>query len=86
MPTSGQPPAPLFIPASDDVRRQDIFVCGAINAMLSNSAIDPFAVSTEQLMLQIGKLKEIWKRTLGPQPGAGAGKLPFNDEIPFSAS
>ena len=88
--TSSKPfPPPPF--PGEDIRRMDIFVCGAINNMLGNQNVEPFAISAEALVAQIERLKEIWRRTLGPhasqtsskpnQPTQQRGDM--DDEIPF---
>lgn len=77
-------------------RRMDIFVCGAVNNMLSNANISALEVSPADLMKFITMLKEVWKRTLGPNandynqptqtmtpPAPSQPPNDMNDEIPF---
>jgi hypothetical protein len=56
-----------------------IFVCGAMNAMLSNQNVLPFALVPHDLIQRVNMLRETWRATLGnPQQDAE-----LNDEIPF---
>lgn len=76
------------MPASDDVRRMDIFVCGAINSMLGNANVDPFSIEPSKMILAVERYKEIWRQTLGPSAGRSARPVPqqndvTDDEIPF---
>lgn len=91
---AGQAPAPNRAPSLpqtqsvDNDRRLDIFVCGAVNSILRNAAIDPMTFVGQQMVDVVNNLKKVWKMTLGPD----AAKAPvargetndtFNDDIPF---
>lgn len=66
--------------AFDDSRRMDIFVCGAINNVLSNPNVIPNELTTPMLIEMISKLSTAWRQTLGR--GAAFQNSDMNDEIP----
>jgi hypothetical protein len=72
-PTSPPPmPAPqqaAAAPISEHVRRMDIFICGAVNNMLANENINPLDINPDGMMQFITMMKEVWKKTLGPNAG-----------------
>jgi hypothetical protein len=103
-PAASPPPMPapqqaVAAPISEHVRRMDIFVCGAVNNALANQNVNPLSVNPEIMMQFITMMKEVWKKTLGPNagqaqppvtqaapppvPGQMTAAAPFNDEIPF---
>jgi hypothetical protein len=74
---------PYKEPPNDNQRRLDIFVCGALNAVLGNASLDPLSIERRVL---INSLIADWKATLGPQPQITRPAGPdeeMNDAIPF---
>lgn len=75
--------------APDDQRRMDIFVCGAFNNAMANHDTSPFSVAEEDFVRLINRLKQAWKKTLGPQSDPISSSRPntdnddMNDSIPF---
>jgi hypothetical protein len=63
----------------DMATAERIFVCGAMNAMLSNQNTIPFALLPHDLIQRVNMLRETWRATLGnPQQDAE-----LDDSIPF---
>lgn len=93
IPTSFQPPASArpaanpYTPPNDDMRRMDIFVCGAFNNMMANPCTNPQELTTTGMAAFVNALKSVWKLSLGPQAqevkSAGSSTAEFNDDIPF---
>lgn len=56
-----------------------IFVCGAINAMLSNQNTMPFTLDQGDIVQRVNILRAVWRDTFGnPQKSAD-----LDDEIPY---
>lgn len=76
-----------YTPPNDDMRRMDIFVCGAFNNMMANPCTNPQELSTTGMAAFVNALKSVWKLSLGPQAqevkSAGSSTAEFNDDIPF---
>lgn len=74
-------------PPSEDQRRMDIFVCGAFNNMMANSCVNPHELSVGAMLNLVNDLKDVWKKTLGPQPDPISTTVrpapDMNDDIPF---
>jgi hypothetical protein len=99
LPPMPAPQQAVAAPISEHLRRMDIFICGAVNNALANQNVNPLAVNPEIMMQFITMMKEVWKKTLGPNagqaqppvtqaapppvPGQMTAAAPFNDEIPF---
>lgn len=64
----------------NDPLPERIFVCGALNAALSNPNINPAALTTNQLIVMVKSYREVFARTFGGKTTAGED---MNDEIPF---
>ena len=68
---------------TDDKTAERIFVCGAVNATLSNPQVSPHMVTADAVAL-VNLWRDVWKATFG---GGGAGSVAKNsdmdDEIPF---
>lgn len=90
----GQAPAPNRVPSPpqtqsiDNDRRLDIFVCGAMNAILSNPTVDPSRLTVDHYAALVNRLRVTWTRTLGPTapqipPARGESDAEMNDDIPF---
>ena len=65
---------------TDEDLPERIFVCGALNAALSNTNTIPINLTEAQLTAIVNNLRRVYKRTFGGQPTAGDD---MNDEIPF---
>ncbi len=62
----------------ETIRRRDIFVCGAINNILSNSE---YGVITEaELAAIVIMLKRVWENTLGPNAKSMAPPVRQNEQ------
>lgn len=75
------------MPPSDDIRRMDIFVCGAFNNSMANPNCSPLVMNSDNMIILIENLKKAWKATLGPKPDpistSPSRDNDMNDEIPF---
>lgn len=78
-PATGRNHQPAGRYQDDPAVAERIFVCGAINNMMSNQNIDPRGMTVEDVTEQVNKLREVWRRTFAnPQQDQEMG-----DEIPF---
>lgn len=81
-------PQPAMQHTMDHERRMDIFVCGAMNAILSNPTVDPSKLTVDHYTALVNRLRVTWTRTLGPTapkipPARGESDTEMNDEIGF---
>ncbi len=58
-------PAGHYAAISDRERAEQIFVCGALNNMLSNPTRDPFAISGTELTATVNMLRKVYANTFG---------------------
>ncbi len=77
---SFQQPAPQPNLAAEH-RSEDIFVCGALNNILSNPSVNPLAISPAQMIGIVNMLRQTWSNTL---KRSQSNNNDLNDEIPFS--
>ena len=69
--------------AAQDATSERIFVCGALNAALSNPNVTPLGTDIEGF---VRTLRAVWDATFGAPPEAPKKKTTaeeLNDEIPF---
>lgn len=59
---------PSVGPVSNNEHRMDIFICGAINNMLSNTNVDPMALTMMDMVDAIHKFRSAWLAVFGPSP------------------
>lgn len=74
--------------AQDDGLAERIFVCGALNATLSNPNVQPHELAGSALVELVSKYRKVWAGTFGkpsggPPLGSTETKDDMNDEIPF---
>ena len=84
--TMPQPRQQYNVPAPQthtDPTAERIFVCGALNAALSNPNMHPATLTSNQVAGMVKVYREAWDRTFGGKPTVGDD---MNDEIPFDGS
>lgn len=62
--TTSQP----SIGVDENQRRMDIFICGAINNMLSNQNVQPMDLTMMDMVDAIHKFRSAWLAVFGPSP------------------
>ena len=81
-PISAPGSLPAYIghrPPPVDDRGEDIFVCGAINNMLSNPQVNPLVINEEELKGMVLTLRRVWAATKRGQ----RGRDDMDDSIPI---
>lgn len=84
-PQPSRPPAQQATPQgryapTDSATAERIFVCGAINAILSNSNVPVTTLTENGYVAMINALRKAWERTFGGKPTVSDD---LNDEIPI---
>lgn len=59
---------PATPPPSNNEYRMDIFICGAINNMLSNQNVQPMDLTMMDMVDAIHKFRSAWLAVFGPSP------------------
>lgn len=73
-PAQPQPPVGIQLSAKDEM----IFVCGIMNNSVGNSNVNPFELTTAELIGMMQKAQQVWRNTMGKQ-----ARGDMDDEIPF---
>ena len=84
----GAPPTKGASYPKDEGMAERIFVCGALNAMLNNSNVNPMEISPDNITSFVDSCRLAWNRTFGrPAPSMNpkkeGGPDDMSDEIPW---
>jgi len=83
----GRPTAspPRIPPAdgSDNVRRMDIFICGAFNNLMANPNINPAEMTMMDMIDHLHKFKGAWLGVFGPSPLPRRVQAQPNGQVPL---
>jgi len=75
-PVAHTPPAARY-GATDMVTAERIFVCGAINAILSNPNVKLLDINSSQIIAIINTFRNSWDATFGGNPDMGSERIPY---------